>query len=105
MMLMPDSFDETSEHRHVVGWVEPLRNPSLLFCDGIPSRPRTNPVKHALVKRVRDWASSSFQCHAEIGHDPIDGAAHQSESGMARGRQIGDGFRKSSTHPTSYELR
>jgi putative transposase len=38
-----------------------------------------NPVKHGLVKRVRDWAPSSFHRHVELGIYPEDWAGDLSE--------------------------
>jgi putative transposase len=38
-----------------------------------------NPVKHGLVKRVRDWAPSSFHRHVKLGNYPVDWAGDQSE--------------------------
>src|SRR6266702_218748 len=65
-----------------------------------------NPVKHGLVKRVCDWAPSSFHRHVELGHYPMDWAGDQSEAGLRYGerRWVCDGLRKGSTHPTGYVL-
>jgi len=38
-----------------------------------------NPVKHGLVKRVCDWAPSSFHRHVKLGIYPADWAGDLSE--------------------------
>jgi putative transposase len=38
-----------------------------------------NPVKHGLVKRVHDWAPSSFHRHVELGIYPADWAGDLSQ--------------------------
>ncbi|WP_349540731.1 hypothetical protein [Bradyrhizobium sp. DOA1] len=46
-----------------------------------------NPVKHGLVKRVRDWAPSSFHRHVKLGNDPADWAGDQSDDGREYGER------------------
>lgn len=36
-------------------------------------------VKHGLVRRVRDWAPSSFHRHVRLSNYPVDWAGDQSE--------------------------
>jgi putative transposase len=47
-----------------------------------------NPVKHGLVKRVCDWAPSSFHRHVELGIYPADWAGDLSK--FERGADFGE---------------
>ncbi|MBJ7406377.1 MAG: transposase [Bradyrhizobium sp.] len=47
-----------------------------------------NPVKHGLVKRVRDWGHSSFHRHVALGIYPADWAGDLSK--LERGADFGE---------------
>jgi len=75
-----------------------------------------NPVKHGHVAQVKDWPYSSFHWMMKLGIYPPDWGAMSpaTKQIMANGRRgglseakptkfyRGDGFRKSSTHPTGF---
>lgn len=46
-----------------------------------------NPVKHGLVRRVRDWMPSSFHRHVKLGNYAADWAGDQSEDNYNYGER------------------